>query len=437
MGSAAPCPTLLLLSVLLVLTQTKTHSGAGECGSGRNGLCRVELGRQAWAASQSPFSSPTQNLLLPPPPAFQALRPDLLLPSVTARVPGRGPGSHLLPPPGSHSLSYSVTTTASLTTLQDLQVFIVGYVDDTQILRFESGESTKMEPRVPWAKQIGLDYWEWVRKGLESYSHRARENLRFAIRIYNQSDDGSHTFQCFIGCDMGPDRRFLRGHYRHAFDGLDYISLNEDLRTWTAADKTAQITQRQWEEKNIAERMRMFLERGCVVWLLQHLEIGKETLQRSDPPEAHITHHPRPEGDVILRCWALRFYPAEITLTWEKDGEDQTQDMELVDTRPAGDGTFQKWAAVVVPSGEEQRYTCHVHHEGLPEPLTLRWEPPPWSTIRMTVGVVLLGIVVTGAVAAMVMMRKKSSASHTVSQAGLGTHYVAVMVNLYYQLEWI
>ncbi|XP_036032328.1 class I histocompatibility antigen, B alpha chain-like [Onychomys torridus] len=139
---------------------------------------------------------------------------------------------------------------------------------------------------------------------------------------------GSHTFQCFIGCDVSPDKLFLRGHYRHAYDGRDYISLNEDLSSWIVADKTAQITQRQWETKHLTENWKIFLEGRCVASLLRHLEFGKEILQRS--------------------------------------------------------------------------------------------EPPPWSTIRMTVGVVLLGIVVTGAVVAMVMMRKKSSASHTVSQAGLG-----------------
>ncbi|XP_051008502.1 H-2 class I histocompatibility antigen, Q10 alpha chain-like [Acomys russatus] len=306
---------------------------------------------------------------------------------------------------GSHSMRYLVTTTASRPGLQDSHVFILGYVDDMQFMRFDSDAATqRIQARGPWVKQMGPKYLEMEKEYAERYSRRARENLRFAIQVYNQSDSVSHTFQCFIGCDMGPDRRLLRAHYRHAFDGNDYISLNADLRTWTVADKTAEITQRQWEKDRIAEAFWHFLNSSCAEWLQEHLKIGKEILQRS--------------GDVTLRCWALGFYPADITLTWQLNGEELTQDMELVETRPGGDGNFQKWAAVLVPSGMEQDYTCHVVHEGLREPLTLRWEPPSRPMVGVTIGIVFLGVVIIGAVTAIVMMRKKSAGSHTAPPAG-------------------
>ncbi|XP_032703065.1 DLA class I histocompatibility antigen, A9/A9 alpha chain-like [Lontra canadensis] len=285
----------------------------------------------------------------------------------------------------------------------------VGYVDDTQFVRFDSDSaSRRMEPRAPWMEQEGPEYWDGETRGIKDTAQTFRVNLQTALRYYNQSEAGFHTIQRMYGCDQGPDGRLLRGYSQFAYDGADYIALNEDLRSWTAADTAAQITRRKWERAGAAKYERDYLEVTCMEWLRRYLENGKETLLRAEPPNTHVTHHPISNRDVTLRCWALGFYPAEITLIWQRDGEDLTQDTELVETRPAGDGTFQKWAAVVVPSGEEQRYTCHVQHEGLPEPITLRWKPPP-PTIPITwiiAGLALLLITVTfGAV----IWRKKLS----------------------------
>nr|AST23099.1 MHC class I antigen [Macaca fascicularis] len=313
---------------------------------------------------------------------------------------------------GSHSMRY-FHTAVSRPGRGEPRFFTVGYVDDTQFVRFDSdAASPRKEPRAPWVEQEGPEYWDRETRISKANTQTYRENLRTALRYYNQSEAGSHTFQTMYGCDLGPDGRLLRGYDQYAYDGRDYIALNEDLRSWTAGDMAAQNTQRKWEAAGVAEQHRAYLEGECLEWLRRYLENGKETLQRADPPKTHVTHHPISDHEATLRCWALGFYPAEITLTWRRDGEDQTQDTELVETRPAGDGTFQKWAAVVVPSGKEQRYTCHVQHEGLPEPLTLRWEPSSQSTIPIVgiiAGLVLLGAVVTGAVVAAVMWKRKSS----------------------------
>uniref|UniRef100_G3TQ28 Ig-like domain-containing protein n=1 Tax=Loxodonta africana TaxID=9785 RepID=G3TQ28_LOXAF len=225
---------------------------------------------------------------------------------------------------------------------------------------------------------------------------------------------GSHTIQLMYGCEVGPDGRLLHGYHQYAYDGADYLALNEDLSSWTAADSAAQISKGKFENRGEAEYRRAYLEGACLQWLGKYLENGKETLQRVDPPKTHMTHHHISDREATLRCWALGFYPAEITLTWQRDGEDQTQDMELVETRPAGDGTFQKWAALMVPSGEEQRYTCRVQHEGLSEPVTLRWELSSQAStpiIGVVAGLLLLGAVVLGVVVAgaVVMWRKKNS----------------------------
>ncbi|XP_066124615.1 class I histocompatibility antigen, Gogo-OKO alpha chain-like isoform X2 [Saccopteryx bilineata] len=317
---------------------------------------------------------------------------------------------------GPHSLRYFYSA-VSRPGRGEPRFFAVGYVDDTEFVRFDSdAASPREEPRAPWMEQPWVEqedpeYWDRNTRIYKDTAQDFRVYLNTLRGYYNQSEDGSHTLQWMIGCEMDRDGRLLRGYWQDAYDGTDYIALNEDLRSWTAADAAAQISRRKWEEAREAERVRIYLEGRCMEGLRLYLEKGKETLQRADPPKAHVTHHPISDREVTLRCWALGFYPAEITLTWQRDGQDLTQDMEFVETRPAGDGSFQKWAAVVVPPGEEQSYTCHVQHEGLPEPLTLRWEPPQAtiSTVVIIAVLVLLGAVVTGAVVGAVMWRRRRS----------------------------
>ncbi|XP_036031965.1 RT1 class I histocompatibility antigen, AA alpha chain-like isoform X2 [Onychomys torridus] len=311
---------------------------------------------------------------------------------------------------GSHSLRY-FDTIVSRPGRGEPWFIIVGYVDDTQFVRFDSdAETPRVEPRAPWVEQEGPEYWEEETRRAKGHEQTFRVNLRTLLGYYNQSEGGSHSIQLMSGCEMGSYGRLLRGYTQYAYDGRDYLALNADLTTWTAADTAAQISQRKFEQVGEAERRRAYVEGTCVEWLRRHLEIGKDTLQRTDPPKAHVTRHPILTGDGTLRCWALGFYPAEISVTWQRDGQDLIQDMELVEIRPSGDGTFQTWAAVVVPSGEEQKYTCHVDHEGLTQPLTLRWEPPQ-STVAMVTIIAVLGLLgsaaIIGAVVAVVRRRRR------------------------------
>uniref|UniRef100_A0A673T5P6 Ig-like domain-containing protein n=1 Tax=Suricata suricatta TaxID=37032 RepID=A0A673T5P6_SURSU len=411
-----PRTPLLLLTGALAVTQT----WAGECGVWREGTLREGVrGRRTpgkgSVGRRDPRPPPGPVLACPPqtppsPPCSPSLRPALpdsgtpppALPAASRWNPAqrreeRRAGSHPSAPPGSHSLRY-FSTAVSRPGRGEPRFIAVGYVDDTQFVRFDcDAPSQRMEPRAPWMEQEGPEYCDRNKQNAKDAAQTLRVSLDNVRRYHNQSESGSHSIQRMHGCDMGPDGRLLRGYSQLAYDGADYIALNEDLRSWTAADTAAQITRRKWEAAGEAERYRKYLEDSCLEGLRRYLEMGKETLLRAESPNTHVTRHPISDREVTLRCWALGFYPAEITLTWQRDGEDHTQDTELVDTRPAGDGTFQKWAAVVVPSGEEQRYTCHVQHKGLPEPVTLRWEPPPQSSIP------ILGIIAGVAVALLVV----------------------------------
>ncbi|XP_052019934.1 class I histocompatibility antigen, Gogo-A*0501 alpha chain-like [Apodemus sylvaticus] len=309
---------------------------------------------------------------------------------------------------GSHSLRY-FETILEWPGLVEPQYTFVGYVDNTQFVGFNSrSESQRIEHRAPWKDQQNPEYWEKETQGILREKQFLKEVMMKMLHVYNNSKPGYHTIQRRCGCDVLPGGYFSYGVLELNLDSKEYIMLTEDLQTWRVTGKVTEMLRQDWEDTNYTLSVTTYLQILCVDELLEVMDHGKDYLLRTDAPRIHVIHKVRPDRKITLRCWALNFYPAEITLTWQRDGRNQTQDLEEVETRPTGDGTFQKWAAVVVPSGEEQRYTCHVNHEGLSEPVILRWGPPPsiFPTMPIVIAVIL-GALLMGAVVTFLIWKRK------------------------------
>uniref|UniRef100_A0A8C7BHG2 MHC class I-like antigen recognition-like domain-containing protein n=1 Tax=Neovison vison TaxID=452646 RepID=A0A8C7BHG2_NEOVI len=89
---------------------------------------------------------------------------------------------------GSHSLRY-FDTVVSRPGRWEPRFISVGYVDDTQFVRFDSDSaSRRMEPRAPWMEQEGPEYWDRQTRNLKDAALTFRANLNILRGYYNQSE---------------------------------------------------------------------------------------------------------------------------------------------------------------------------------------------------------------------------------------------------------
>uniref|UniRef100_U3IS38 MHC class I-like antigen recognition-like domain-containing protein n=2 Tax=Anas TaxID=8835 RepID=U3IS38_ANAPP len=159
------------------------------------------------------------------------------------------------------------------------QFMIVGSVDGEVFVRYDS-ETRKMEPRVDWiAANTDQQYWDRETEISQSNEQFFQVTLQTLRERYNQSR-GSHTVQHMFGCDLLEDGS-IRGFDQYGYEGRDFIALDKDTLTFTAADAAAQITKRKWEEDETpAERRKFYLENTCIKWLRKYVSYGKDVLER-------------------------------------------------------------------------------------------------------------------------------------------------------------
>ncbi|KAH0630656.1 hypothetical protein JD844_013914 [Phrynosoma platyrhinos] len=199
-------------------------------------------------------------------------------------------------------------------------------------------------------------------------------------------------------CELRKDGS-KRGHYQNAYDGRDFISLDKETLTWTAADTAAQVIKRKVEaEPSVAQCFKAYLEEECIDWLKKYLDYGKEVLLRTETPLGKVTRQAIGGGQEALICQAYGFYPKEIDTTWRKGEEILEHETFRRNIAPNSDGTYHVWLSIKIDPKERDLYQCHVDHASLPTPLVLAFKEPGVNVGFITG--IILGVLIVLLVAA-------------------------------------
>ncbi|XP_016057013.1 PREDICTED: H-2 class I histocompatibility antigen, Q7 alpha chain-like isoform X4 [Miniopterus natalensis] len=228
-------------------------------------------------------------------------------------------------PGGSHSLRYHYLALSEPG--PGLPHFLaVGYVDDHPFIRYDSRVG-RAEPQAPWIAPLDAQYWETETQKQRAWAEVQQVEMWTVMGYYNQSG-GRHSAQRMFGCNMQEDGR-SSSFWQFGFDGQDHLSLDLETLSWVSAEPMAVRTKRWWEsERCYAEYDKAYLEGLCLASLRRYLELGGPSLTRREPPTVQVTRHVIQGRGVTLRCWALGFYPQDISLSWWLGEEELTLETE-------------------------------------------------------------------------------------------------------------
>ncbi|NXP42549.1 HA1F protein, partial [Leiothrix lutea] len=289
-----------------------------------------------------------------------------------------------------HSLHY-LTVAVSEPSPGIPQFVSIGFVDGIPFTRYDS-ERGREEPLTQWMKD-GAEpgYWDSMTQICVSSQHVSHLNLKTVQDRYNQSR-GLHTRQLLYGCDLLSDGS-VRGSFRVAYNGRDFISFDLESGRFVAADGAAEITRRRWEYEGIeAKRQRSYLKHECPKWLQIYIGYGQKELERKEPPDVHVSGKEE-HGTLILSCHAYGFYPNTIAVSWLKGDEIWDQETELGGVVPNSDGTFHTWARIEALPQEREQYRCRVEHPGMLEPGIFAWEPTSGGNLTVVVAVSVIAAI--------------------------------------------
>ncbi|KAJ8334455.1 hypothetical protein SKAU_G00400940 [Synaphobranchus kaupii] len=267
---------------------------------------------------------------------------------------------------GNHSLIIFVTFAPGHRVLPEYTSY--GMLDDLRVFHYESNSMTLSSPLKHHASLSSV----W--KALEDCTI-------FKTGFFNRFVRDANTtlavnvpiLQLIYGCQLDEDGN-QRGLYDFSVGGQHSLTLDQESVSWTTYHPQAMGFKdildgfKIWNRNNL-----MYIKQDCVPRLKKFYEHSKEMINRKDRPEVVVRS--RSGAVLVLLCIVTGFYPREISVTWERDGETVSENVLSTDILPNHDFTYQVRKSVDIAADDQRKYTCRVEHSSLPEPLRVDWDP--------------------------------------------------------------
>ncbi|KAM9446945.1 BOLA class I histocompatibility antigen, alpha chain BL3-7-like isoform 2-T2 [Clarias gariepinus] len=308
-----------------------------------------------------------------------------------------------------HSLRYVYTAVTPGIHLPEF--IVVGQVDEEDFEYYDSDISRTI-PKTEWIQKVTDDNPNFWKRHTVIYQHW-QESFKTGLDIMLKNfipTTGVHTAQLMYGCELDDDGT-TRGHMQLGYDGEDFLSLDLKNKTWIPAKPEAVISKQIWDHIYglSTEGRKNYVSTTCIGRIKKYMLYGRETLERKVRPEVSVFQkYSSPSPEVV--CHTTGFFPKAVMITWQKDGEDVHEDVELRETLHNQDGSFQKRSILKVPAEELQKhtYTCVVQHSSLEKEL-VREIPKGGAPIVIITAVVAALFANVAVVAGIVIWKKKNS----------------------------
>ncbi|XP_051926972.1 major histocompatibility complex class I-related gene protein-like isoform X18 [Hippocampus zosterae] len=255
--------------------------------------------------------------------------------------------------------SYKYFKTAYSPTPNKVDYWAVYYLDDVQILHYHSKSGT-LEATQEWMNKVTLDdphFWESARDR-NKRNQEANKVILARMRERFNHTGGLHMRQRISGCDWDEEADKVYGSTHLSYDGEDYLTFDLQTLTWTAVQPQAFADKLALEQSDAYRQYKQYYHMEICPSLLQmFLRHGRDFVMRTELPVMSLLQK-TPSSPIT--CHVTGFYPYKSALFWRKDGTELYEDVEMGETLPNHDGTFQMTAHLKaeLPADAEDRYEC-------------------------------------------------------------------------------